>query len=320
MTKLKLLICLLVLLIFTGPLHAQQREVLFKNYSSPEMQKLVNSLLNPHYPQVGLGQFPVPKHYFVRITERQFVIGDDKKFNPDATLASSARVFAFLTTPEGFFGKSLVQIFGDIGYEAEDMIANQSDKEMVVMLFRYRDDISVSEVKNGNFGADWRNGIYSTTWDNMFGLFSRLVEDQNSAACKQQPRPALYICLASGDRDLVMRFSPAQKQQLREQTYQALKAKAGMSNASDQDKRLWQYRALLERNLSMFEHFRGDGYTENEIVDLQLGIDSDRRLESGRRLPEVVGPNKKLSDLKELAVISLGRMIVEDRNCPACVR
>src|ERR1043165_8473728 len=99
MPRLKPLICLLVFLAFTGPLRAQQREVLYRNYSSPEMDKLVNSLLDRHYPQVGLERLPLPEHYFVRITERRFVIGDNKKLVDNATLASSSRVFAFLTTP-----------------------------------------------------------------------------------------------------------------------------------------------------------------------------------------------------------------------------
>lgn len=311
MPKLKLLIGLVALIVFTGPLHAQQREVLYENYSSPEMRKLVNSLLDRHYPQVGLDRLPLAEHYFVRITERRFVIDGNKQLDPKATLASSARVFAFLTTPEGFFGKSLVEIFGDIGYEAEDMIANQRDKEMVVMLFRYPDNISVSRVKDGNLGPDWRNRIFPTTWDNMFGLFSRLVEDENSAACKNRGTPAQYICLKSEDRAFAMQFSPAEKQQLTEQTYCSLKAnrRAVKTNGD----RLWHYRELLENNLSMFEHFRGDGYTDNEIVDLQLG-------KSERRLLEVVGPNKKLSELKELVVINLGRMIIEDQYCPVCVR
>jgi hypothetical protein len=68
---------------------------------------------------------------------------------------------------------------------------------------------------------------------------------------------------------------------------------------------LWRYRKLLEDKLSLFEHFRGDGRTENELLD-------SRDAEAKGQLYEVVGPNMKLSDLPEVVIIHLGKLIIED--------
>jgi len=221
----------------------------------------------------------------------------DNKLTKDAVLGGPSRPFAFLTTPEGFFGKSLLEIYNDIGYEAEQTIAQQRDKEMVLILFRYPDSINVSAVKNGKLGVDWRNRIYPTRWENMFSLFARLVQDERSPACKETQTPAKDICLPANDRAFVLRFPLRGKRQLQKKPYPVLQATGGP---------LWRYRKLLEDKLSMFEHFRGDGRTENEIVDLLNG-------KSEPRLYEVVGPNMRIDQFPEVVVIQLGMMIIEDR-------
>jgi hypothetical protein len=264
----------------------------------------VKVLLDPRSPQVPLDQLRVPDRYFVRITERRFVLTDKKELVKDASLAAPSRPYAFLTTPQGFYGKSLVDIYGDIGYEAEQMIAQQRDKEMVVILFSYPQRLKVSPIRNGKLSADWRDLIYPTTWDNMFSLFTRLVQDKRSPACTNAPVPAKNICLSPADRAFVLRFRPAEKQRVRTTKYPVLQATGGS---------LWRYRKLLEDNISMFEHFRGDGHTENEIVDLLDG-------KSEPRLYEVVGPNMRIADLEEVVVIRLGRMIIEDCFTAKCVR
>jgi hypothetical protein len=298
MRKLNPLVCSLLLVVFTGTLYAQQRTVLYSKSSSPRMQELAKVLADPHSAKVSLDQLPKPDRYFVRITERRFVLTADNQLSPTAVLAGPARPFAFLTTPEGFFGKSLLEIYGDIGYEAEDMIRHQRNADMVVVLFRYPDNVNLSAAKNGNLGRDWRNQIYPTTWDNVLSLFTRLVQDERSPACKQSQTPSPNICLPAGDRAFVMRFQGAAKRQLRKKTkaYAVLHATGGP---------LWRYRRLLEDNLSLFEHFRGDGRTENELLD-------SRDAEPQGRLYEVVGPNKKLCDLAEVVIIHLGKLLIED--------
>src|ERR1051326_8246732 len=206
MRKLNPLVCFFFLILVTTPLHAQRREVLYSNSSSPQLQQLANVLRDPHSKQVPLDQLPKPSRYFVRITERRFVLTPDNKLQPTAVLAGPARPFAFLTTPEGFFGKSLLEIYGDIGYEAEDMIRVQRNADMVVMLFRYPDNVSLSTVSNGNLSGDWRHRVYPTTWDNVLSLFTRLVQDERNPVCKQDQMPMTNICLPGNDRSFVRRF------------------------------------------------------------------------------------------------------------------
>jgi hypothetical protein len=262
------------------------------------MQELVQILRDPRSEKVPLENLPKPGHYFVRITERRFVLTPDNKLLPTAVLAGPARPFAFLTPPEGFFGKSLLEIYGDIGYEAEDMIRFQRNADMVMMLFRYPDNISVADVSNGNLRGDWRHHVYATTWDNVLSLFTRLVQDERSPVSKQSQKPTANICLTPNDRSFVLRFQSTAKQQLKKKTksYAVLHATGGP---------LWRYRKLLEDKLSLFEHFRGDGRTENELLD-------SRDTEAKGQLYEVVGPNLKLSELPEVVIIHLGKLIIDD--------
>jgi len=298
MKKFYPLVCFLLLLVFTGPGYAQQRAVLFESSPSPQMRALAQVLQDPNSTKVPVPKLPKPSRYFVRITERRFVLTPDNKLLPTAVLAGPARTFAFLTTPEGFFGKSLLEIYGDIGYEAEDMIRFQRNADMVVMLFRYPDNVSLSPATNGNLGRDWRHGIYATTWANVLSLFTRLVQDERSPQCKESQMPVANICLTRNDRAFVQRFQSIAKQQLPKKTksYAVLHATGGP---------LWRYRKLLEDKLSLFEHFRGDGRTENELLDF-------RDAEPQGQLYEVVGPNMRLSDLPEVMIIHLGKLLIED--------
>ncbi|HEY3580331.1 MAG TPA: hypothetical protein VGK82_07285 [Pyrinomonadaceae bacterium] len=286
------------MLISAGPGYAQQRAVLYENSPSAQIQALAKILQDPRSAKVPSSQLPKPARYFVRITERRFVLTPDNKLLPTAVLAGPARPFAFLTTPEGFFGKSLLEIYGDIGYEAEDMIRVQRNADMVVMLFRYPDNVSLSPVSNGNLGVDWRHGIYSTTWDNVLSLFTRLVQDERNPVCKQDQMPMANICLPPNDRSFVRRFQSTARRQLRQKTksYAVLHVTGGP---------LWRYRKLLEDKFSLFEHFRGDGRTENELLDT-------RDAEPKGQLYEVVGPNMKLSDLPEVVIIHLGKLVIDD--------
>ena len=57
----------------------------------------------------------------------------------------------------------------------------------------------------------------------------------------------------------------------------------------------------MEDKLSVFEHFQGNGRTQNEIFDpenQQLG------------LVEFVGSNRQIKDLPEVAIIHLGKLII----------
>lgn len=66
----------------------------------------------------------------------------------------------------------------------------------------------------------------------------------------------------------------------------------------------WFYRRLLENQLSVFEHFRGKGRTQNELID-----QDGRQPEHG--MHEYVGPHMNIKDLPEMANINLGKLAVE---------
>ena len=55
----------------------------------------------------------------------------------------------------------------------------------------------------------------------------------------------------------------------------------------------------------MFEHFRGDSRTENELLEYR-----DKPVPP--RLREVIAPNMKINGLPEVAIIHLGKLIIED--------
>lgn len=298
MKKLHPLLCSILLVVFSGPIYAQKREVLYPKSPSVPIHDQAKSILDPNKTEIPIGQLHPPSGYFVRITERRFVLTDTNELSPEAVLAGPTKTLVFLTTPEGLVGKSLLEIYVDIGYEAEDVLRKQADKDMVAIVFRYPTYVTLSNVENGNLGRDWRNRIYPTTWDNVFSLLTRLVQAQGSAPCNVAGTPPKYICLPSQDRTFVLRFPLAAKRQLKTKTksYPVLQATGGS---------LWRYRKLLEDNLSLFEHFRGDGRTENELLNF-------RDTKSQPRLFEVIGPNMKLSDLSEVVIIHLGKLTVED--------
>ena len=260
------------------------------------MRLLVQNISNLQHDQIPADKLPPASRYFVRIAPRNRVLTADNKILESAVLAAPSKPFVFLTTPEGIFGKSLLEIYEDIGYEAESIIRDQPDQAMVAILFRYPDNITLSNVQNGNLDSDWSNRIYETTWDNMLSLFPQLVQDNQSGLCLKPENPATRICLPKPDADFVLSFPAEGKLQVKTARYRSLQGIGG----SD-----WKYRRLLEDTLSVFEHFRGDGRTENELLELRDKPDTPAQLR------EVVGPNMKVNRLAEVAVIDLGSMTIE---------
>lgn len=294
---------LIVLLTIPNAVEAQQRKLLYPKTLAGDIGKFAKNIQDPHRQQIAVGELPPASRYFVRILPRKYVLDEHNNILGSAVLAQATKPFAFLTTPESVYGRSLLDIYADIGYEAEGIVTAQRDLDVVAVLFRYPDNVTLSTVMDGRFGGEWPNGIYSTSWDNIIAVFTRLVQADTSAACKEaaalagkkDPDPVHYICLPPSDQTFVAGFPASGQQEVKDRTYIQLKA-AGGDN--------WKYRELLENKLSVFEHFRGDGRTENELIDLKGG--------NPPRLREVVGPNVKLKALPEVAVIDLGRLIIGD--------
>ena len=297
MKHLRPIVCsLLLVFLLASSTSAHERALLYSNRRSAAMRDFVKNIRNLHSDQIPLENLPPASVYFVRIAPRDRVLTKDNQLLNTAVLAAPAKPFVFLTTPESVFGKSLLEIYSDIGYEAEDIIRYQRNQDMVAVLFRYPDNVSLSKVQDGNLDSDWSNRIYTTTWDNILSLFTRLVQDDQSELCKPTEGPSKRICQPNAQAEFVLSFPADGKERVKAAGYRRLQALGGPD---------WDYRKLLEDTLSVFEHFRGDGLTENEMFEYR-----DKPVPP--RLREVVGPNIRINLLPEVAVIHLGKLSIED--------
>jgi hypothetical protein len=178
----------------------------------------------------------------------------------------------------------------------------QRDEDMVAIVFRFPDSVKVSEVRDGALPADWNSYVYAPTWDNVFALFDRLAAKASIQPDKKgEFAPQNTFFGSTAERDFVREFPDDARARVKSTPYAMLRALQGDD---------WRYRDLLEKKLSVFEHFRGNGRTLNELVDPY-----DTQLENG--LLEFVGPNQKLADLKDLVMVHLGKLGVSDSYYPA---
>lgn len=289
---LKLIIPLILLI--SGIANAQSREVLFSSNPSSELQDLSEKIKNLDTTQVPYANLTRNSNYFVRIAPRKNILTEQNQLQENAILGT--RPYVFITTPEGLYGKTLLDVYLDIGYEAEDVIHWQRNQDMVAVLFRY-EGVAVSDERNGDLSGDWMKFVYAPTWDNIFSIFGRLASHASVDASKQgEFAPVNLFFKSEAEKSSVLNFSDKDKQHIKETGYQKLKAEGG---------EVWAYRKLLENKQSAFEHFRGNGRTQNEIKDPDGSTPQNGLL-------EFVGPNRKIKELPELAVIDLGKLIIED--------
>jgi len=297
MTKVRisfLLSLLLVLLSSVGAV-AQERELLYSKSASGKLQQIIATIRNPKSPVTPSDQLTRKTEYFVRITPRKYIFTPDGKLQDDARLGGNP--FVFISTPESVYGLSLLDIYVGIGYEAEDIIRWQRDEDMVMMVFKYPNEIAASEITNGRLPADWDKKVLIPTWPNMFSLFHLLATPR---PVTQQLAPERTLILTDSERDFVLSFSATRKQRITKLAYAVLKEEGGPD---------WQYRSLLEQKLSLFAHFRGDGQTQNEVSDPD-GVQAG--------LLEFVGPNWSLKELPELAIVHLGKLTMKDSYGGGC--
>ncbi|EIJ44365.1 hypothetical protein BegalDRAFT_3558 [Beggiatoa alba B18LD] len=286
-------------LLFASVAFAEQRALLYPatDKLSPELQAIVTEAQKLDRPTVAYEQLSQKTRYYVRIAPRKYVLDANNQLLDSAIL--STKPIAFITTPEGIYGKSLLTIYLDIGYEAEDIIHWQQDVPMVAILFRYPDDISLSEVTNGELSATWRKQVIIPTWDNMFTLFKNFAKDATIDASKKTEgdySPTAFFFRTEESKAFALGYPDAGKARLKTVSYAGIKASGGAD---------WAYRSLLEQKLSLFEHFRGTGRTQNEIVD-----PTGELHEKG--LFEFVAPNAKLKELAEIAIVDLGTLTLQN--------
>ena len=297
--RVSLALCVCGLLLCCGSAAGRERKLLYSKAVSDGLREVVKLIRDPRSSEAACRQAAWPPGYFLRVAPLGRVLDERSEVRGSAVLG--AKPFVFITTPEGVCGLSLLEIYELIGYEAEGILKCQQDagcaKDMVAVIFRYPADVSASEVKDGALPADWGKKVYATTWDNIFSLFTRLAEGaeiQPDRPKDDEFAPERTFFRSQAERYFVLGFPEEGRRKVRAVPYAALKDRAGAD---------WAYRRMLEIKLSVFEHFRGDGRTWDEVRDPD-GV--------GAGLAEFVGPNIKISALPELAVVHLGQLMITD--------
>ena len=300
MRRTPLLCCALVLLLGPATARAQKRELLYPDPAKfdGKFKEAVESVRDLDLPPVPYDKLDPKTDYYVRIAPRRVIVNEKNELLPTAVLGT--KPFVFVTAPQGVTGKSLLEIYQDIGYEAADIITGQRDRDMVAIVFRFPQTVSASDVRDGKLPAEWDRKVFAPTWDNISAIFGKLAE----AAVVDPKRtgefqPEKLFFRSEAEKSFVLSYPPEGLKRLKETsfvTYETLMIAGGAD---------WKYRKLLEDKLSAFAHFRGTGRTLNTVLDPYM-----TRPDTG--IFEYIGPNSKLKDLPELAVVHLGSLKIED--------
>jgi hypothetical protein len=285
----------LMLFVTAGQARAQDRKLLDSTPLSDTLGAIVANLQDRHHAQVANDELRRDTNYLIRLVPRGAAVTPENRVREDAVLGT--KPFVFLATPEGLYGKSLLEISLDIGYEAEDILRSQRGKKMVAVVFRYPDDITLSDVEDGRLPAHWRRRLYVPTWENASALFHHLARGATIEPNRgDEFAPRRLFFRSRAEKRFVLGFPAAGLQRIETTDYATLRAFGGAD---------WEYRSLLERKLSLFEHFRGNGRTINETAGSQGAGANEGLL-------EFLGPNLRLKDLPELAIIDYGALTIED--------
>jgi len=300
----KIMACLLALpLVMTGHCaSADQRPILYTSPgASPAVLQVAQKISDTATPKINYATLARQGDVFVRIAPRAYTLTGSNALATSAILGT--KPYVFFTTPESVYGKSLLDIYLDIGYEAEDVIHWQRDQDMVAIVFRFPDTVRVSDVGNGALPDSWNAQVYAPTWDNLFTLFDKLATQAaiDPAKASGSFMPWGLTFASTAERDFVTGFPAAARTAVKTATYDKLSVDGGDN---------WRYRQLMEQKLSVFEHFCGDGHTRNELFDRDCTTRTSGIL-------EFVGPNQKLPELKEVAVVRLGMLGIGDSYAPA---
>ncbi len=288
----KYILFIFLFLIFFAQNLISQREILYLKNPSDNL-KLIAEKIRDGSNFYDTNSFLNKKQYFIRIAMKKFSIDENNQIPENAFLGT--KPFVFFTVPESIYGKNILDIYLDIGYEAEDIIRWQKNQDMVAIVFCYDNTISISKEQNGQLPENWKKYVYIPTWKNSLAIFTKLASDAKVEAHKQgEFAPENLFFKTEIEKNFVVNYPEEAKKRVMSVPYSELKITGGAD---------WVYRAFLEKKLSLFEHFRGNGRTINEIVD-----PDGTQQESG--VLEFLGPNIKISELEEIAIIYLGRLSI----------
>jgi len=291
--KYLLFLCLIIAELISNA-SAQERELLYSVSLTDKLRNIATKIQDINQAKVPYAELTENNDYFARIIPRQYILTESNEVQEDAVLG--AKPFVFFTTPEGIYGKSLLEIYLEIGYKAENIIKWQRNQEMIVIVFRYPKNIILSKIKNGHLPKVWDQNIYVPTWNNVFSIFHRLTKNGTIKPNKpggSEFAPEKLFFNDEAQKVFILNFPETEK--IKSTPYPNLKLEGGKN---------WDYRELLERKLSIFEHFQGNGRTLNGINSANI------KTENG--LFEFIGPNMKINDFPEFAIIDLGMLIIKD--------
>lgn len=256
------------------------RRILYQTNATPELKAILGRLLQPSTEWIRDADMPGRSRFFLRLTEARFIVDGEGHLQPEARLDGNP--FVFLTVPEAAYGRTLFQLYSDLGYSAESVL-HQRGVPMVALILRYPTAVRVPNPWEGPTGEDWDSRVYQPMWDTVFDLFARLADET------REGKYFLLPDLTPHERSLARFLPSARRQAVATLPYPLLRVAGGPD---------WEYRSLLEKHLSINAHFRGVGFTENTLSpgDGRLG------------LPEFVGPNMELGRLAEFGVVDLGHL------------
>jgi hypothetical protein len=277
-----------------GNLSAQERELLYSFSLTDNLRSVVTNIQDINRAKVPYADLNPDSDYFARVIPRKYVLTENDEVQENAVLGT--KPFMFLTTPEGIYGKPLLEIYLDIGYALED-IRRQRNQEMIVLVFRFPENIVSSDIKNGYLPRAWDKKVYIPTWDNVFSVFHKLTQIGTIEPNKQGSyAPERLFFSGKAEKQFILKFPKRKKAKITTVPYATLKVRGGAN---------WKYRELLEKKLSIFEHFQGNGRTPN-------ALENSNNTQKSNGLLEFIGPNMKIKALPEFAIIHLGELIIED--------
>ena len=180
------------------------RTVIGEQIQTGEFRRIVKEICDPATKMVPDTDLK-PSNVYFRLTERKYVLNGDK-LNKQAALAGSP--YVFLTVPQAGVGRSLYEIYSDLGYDAEGIL-RQRNKNMVALVLRYKPEIKFSRERDGTGSLDkndFDQYVYVPTWKNAFTLFSRLAGDPSP----DSKNPSLMRFSDESNRNLA-KFFPADR-------------------------------------------------------------------------------------------------------------
>jgi hypothetical protein len=272
---------------------AQERELLYSVSLTDNLRSVVTNIQDINRAKVPYADLNSESDYFARVIPRKYVLTKKNEVQESAVLGT--KPFVFFTTSEGIYGKSLLEIYLDIGYALED-IRRQRNQEMIVLVFRFPENIVRSDIKNGYLPRAWDKKVYVPTWNNVFSVFHELTQIGTIEPNKRGSyAPKRLFFSSKAQKQFILNFPKRKKAKITTIPYATLKVRRGAN---------WKYRKLLEKKLSIFEHFQGNGRTLNVLKN-------NDNTQKPNGLLEFIAPNMKIKALPEFAVIHLGKVKIK---------